>query len=90
MPLKSIISNTMELTVGILCDTLPSMKDARITGAEARDLAAEAGVPIADLAKAADMNEQTVYKKKPAERFGFKSSRKLREAAEKIKSGQSA
>ena len=60
------------------------MKDGRINGAEARAIAQECGVTIEDLAREADMNSQTLYKKKPEQRLSSKSTRKILEAAEKL------
>jgi transposase-like protein len=60
------------------------MKDACINGAEARAIAREVGVSIEDLARVADINSQTFYRKKATERFGSKSTRKILLAAQKI------
>lgn len=60
------------------------MRDGRISGAEVRALAQDVGASIEDLAREADINTQTVYRKKPTERFGPKSTRKFIEAAKRI------
>lgn len=57
----------------------------RIDADKVRELAEELGSTISEIARVADLNPQTFYKKKPKEQFGHKSTRKILEAAEIIR-----
>lgn len=60
------------------------MREGRINGEQARAIAQEIGSSIENLAREADINSQTFYKKKASDRFGSKSTRKILEAAERL------
>lgn len=60
----------------------------KITKEQVAELAVEVDRTIADIAKEADMAEQTFYKKKPSDHFSPKSSRRILSAVERIRCGK--